>query len=106
MNHLGDITKIHGCTAPVVDVVIGGSPCQDLSIAGNRGVPDGGNEKTVCLDHFRGPTKMMVNRLKIDAFKSPGQPGREGDNNERNQIEALPVLRWCSHSQGHQGRLG
>lgn len=36
MNHLGDITKIHGCTAPVVDVVIGGSPCQDLSIAGKR----------------------------------------------------------------------
>ena len=36
MIHLGDITKIHGCTAPVVDVVIGGSPCQDLSIAGKR----------------------------------------------------------------------
>lgn len=36
MIHLGDITKIHGCTSPVVDVVIGGSPCQDLSIAGKR----------------------------------------------------------------------
>lgn len=36
MIHLGDITKIHGETAPVVDVVIGGSPCQDLSIAGKR----------------------------------------------------------------------
>lgn len=36
MIHLGDITKIHGGTAPVVDVVIGGSPCQDLSIAGKR----------------------------------------------------------------------
>ena len=36
MNHLGDITKIHGGTAPVVDVIIGGSPCQDLSIAGKR----------------------------------------------------------------------
>lgn len=36
MNHLGDITKIHGGTAPVVDAVIGGSPCQDLSIAGKR----------------------------------------------------------------------
>lgn len=32
MIHLGDITKIHGGTAPVVDVVIGGSHCQDLSI--------------------------------------------------------------------------
>ena len=36
MRHLGDITKIRGCAAPVVDVVIGGSPCQDLSIAGKR----------------------------------------------------------------------
>ena len=36
MIHLGDITKIRGCVAPVVDVIIGGSPCQDLSIAGKR----------------------------------------------------------------------
>ena len=36
MIHLGDITKIHGGEAPVVDAVIGGSPCQDLSIAGKR----------------------------------------------------------------------
>lgn len=36
MIHLGDITKIPGGEAPVVDVVIGGSPCQDLSIAGKR----------------------------------------------------------------------
>lgn len=36
MNHLGDITKICGKDAPVVNVIIGGSPCQDLSIAGKR----------------------------------------------------------------------
>lgn len=36
MKHLGDITKIDGGTAPVVEVVIGGSPCQDLSVAGRR----------------------------------------------------------------------
>ena len=36
MKHLGDITKIDGHTASVVDVVTGGSPCQDLSIAGKR----------------------------------------------------------------------
>ena len=36
MNHLGDITKINGAAAPVVDAVIGGSPCQDLSVAGKR----------------------------------------------------------------------
>ncbi len=36
MIHLGDITAISGYTAPPVDCVIGGSPCQDLSIAGKR----------------------------------------------------------------------
>ena len=41
MKHLGDITKISGHTAPIVDVVIGGSPCQDLSIAGKRAGLDG-----------------------------------------------------------------
>lgn len=36
MKHLGDITKIDGRTVPKVCVVIGGSPCQDLSVAGKR----------------------------------------------------------------------
>ena len=36
MKHLGDITKISGFGVPPVDVVIGGSPCQNLSIAGKR----------------------------------------------------------------------
>lgn len=36
MIHLGDITAIDGRTVPPVDVVIGGSPCQGLSIAGKR----------------------------------------------------------------------
>ena len=36
MIHLGDITKISGYTAPVVDCIIGGSPCQDISVAGKR----------------------------------------------------------------------
>ena len=41
MRHLGDITKISGYTAPIVDCVIGGSPCQDLSVAGKRAGLDG-----------------------------------------------------------------
>lgn len=36
MKHLGDITKINGAEASPVKVIIGGSPCQDLSIAGKR----------------------------------------------------------------------
>ena len=34
MKHLGDITKINGAEIEAVDVITGGSPCQDLSIAG------------------------------------------------------------------------
>ena len=36
MIHVGDITKLSGYDIPVVDVVTGGSPCQDLSVAGQR----------------------------------------------------------------------
>ena len=36
MKHVGDITKLSGYDIPVVDVITGGSPCQDLSVAGQR----------------------------------------------------------------------
>ena len=36
MKHLGDITKIDGAAVEPVEVIIGGSPCQDLSVAGKR----------------------------------------------------------------------
>ena len=36
MIHVGDITKLHGAELPPVDIICGGSPCQDLSVAGKR----------------------------------------------------------------------
>lgn len=36
MKHYGDITKINGADVPIVDIITGGSPCQDLSCAGLR----------------------------------------------------------------------
>ena len=36
MKHYGDITKINGACVPAVDIIVGGSPCQDLSVAGQR----------------------------------------------------------------------
>lgn len=41
MKHLGDICKINGAEIEIVDVITGGSPCQDLSIAGKRAGLDG-----------------------------------------------------------------
>ena len=36
MKHYGDITKISGYDVEPVDVITGGSPCQDVSVAGTR----------------------------------------------------------------------
>jgi len=36
MKHFGDITKLNGADLPIVDIITGGSPCQDLSVAGKR----------------------------------------------------------------------
>lgn len=58
IKHLGDITKINGAAVPPVEVIIGGSPCQDLSVAGKRAglggvvlgdrrVPNSSNENTI-----------------------------------------------------------
>jgi DNA (cytosine-5)-methyltransferase 1 len=36
MAHMGDITQLHGGTLPPVDIITFGSPCQGLSLAGQR----------------------------------------------------------------------
>ena len=36
MEQMGDITKLNGAYLPPVDIICGGSPCQDLSVAGAR----------------------------------------------------------------------
>ena len=33
MLHYGDITKLNGAILPPVDIICGGSPCQDCSVA-------------------------------------------------------------------------
>ena len=41
MLHVGDITKLNGAELPPVDIICGGSPGPDLSVAGARGgLPD------------------------------------------------------------------
>lgn len=36
MKNLGDIKQLNGSNIPIVDCITGGSPCQDLSVAGKR----------------------------------------------------------------------
>ena len=41
MKQYGDITKLNGYELDPVDLIVGGSPCQDLSVAGKRAGLDG-----------------------------------------------------------------
>ena len=41
MQHLGSVTDISGADVPPVDIITFGSPCQDLSVAGQRAGLDG-----------------------------------------------------------------
>lgn len=52
MIHLGDITEIDGRAVPAVDVVTGGSPCQNLSVAGNRKGLNG-DQSVLLLEQIR-----------------------------------------------------
>ena len=68
MKHLGDITKLDGAEIPVVDVITGGSPCQDLSVAGLRkGLKheENGDEETtrsgLFMDQLRIVKEMRAN---------------------------------------------
>ena len=52
MQHFGDITKLDGATLPPIDILAGGSPCQNLSVAGNRqGLA--GSESSLFLEQIR-----------------------------------------------------
>lgn len=50
MLHFGDVSKINGAEFPPVDIITFGSPCQDLSVAGQRKglkhIDKGGDETT------------------------------------------------------------
>ena len=64
MKHLDDITKISGYTAPIVDCIIGGSPCQDLSVAGKRAGLDG-ERSGLFMEQVR-IVKEMRNRERLN----------------------------------------
>lgn len=68
MKHLGDITKINGYEAPIVDIVTGGSPCQDLSVAGKREGLDG-ERSGLFMEQIR-----IVKEMR-DHDKSTGRTG-------------------------------
>ena len=53
MKHYGDITQIHGDTIEPVDIIVGGSPCQDLSVAGKRAGLQKGEMSSLFYEQIR-----------------------------------------------------
>ena len=63
MKHLGDITKINGAEIEPVEIITGGSPCQDLSVAGKReGLA--GERSGLFMDQARIVKEMRANDKK------------------------------------------
>lgn len=78
MKHLGDITKVKGNEIQPVDIIVGGSPCQDLSVAGLRkGIQHqehGDGETTrsgLAYEMFRIIKEMRNNETTDDAIRHP-----------------------------------
>lgn len=53
MEHVGDITKLHGGKLPPVDIITFGSPCQDLSVASGRRLGLAGERSGLFLEAIR-----------------------------------------------------
>lgn len=78
MKHLGDITKISGYDVEPVDCIIGGSPCQGLSVAGKRAGLDG--ERSGSLFDGTGGFPLIWERLN-----------GEGTARWASEIEEFPI---------------
>ena len=95
MKHLGDITKINGAEIEPVDVITGGSPCQDVSCAGKRSgmskvCPNcgwsavGNTEESVCpecgteLEYTRSGLFMEQIRVMKEMREHDRRTGRSG----------------------------
>lgn len=53
MKHYGSITDIDGAKVDPVDIICGGSPCQDLSVAGKQAGLDGGTRSHLFYEMVR-----------------------------------------------------
>lgn len=63
MKHLGDITKINWDEVEPVDCVTGGSPCQDLSVAGKR-AGLAGERSSLYMEQIRCIKELRQNDVK------------------------------------------
>ena len=53
MIHVGDIIKLKGADLPPVDIIAGGSPCQDLSVASTKRLGLAGERSGLFMEQIR-----------------------------------------------------
>ena len=70
MLHLGDIKKMDGGKIPKIEIITGGSPCQDMSIAGKREGLDGSRSNL-----FREQIRIVKEMRESD--KADGRTGSD-----------------------------
>lgn len=70
MKQLGDITKINGREIEPVDIIAGGSPCQDLSVAGKRAGLDG-ERSSLFMEQIR-----IIKEMRDETSKRADEPIR------------------------------
>ena len=124
MKHLGDINKLNGADLEPVTIIAGGSPCQDMSIAGKREGLDGSRsnlfrEQIRIIKEMResdraaGRTgtqirpRYMVWENVPGAFSSKGLPGSPPRNRQhhRRRIQCTsPSEGKMADSRMHHGR--
>ena len=98
MKHLGDITKINGGEIEPVDVIVGGSPCQDLSVAGKQAGLQGGTrshlfyEMTRIIKEMRDATNGKYPRYIV----WENVPGAFSSNQGRDFHEVLKAFVSCA----------
>lgn len=79
MQHIGDIGMVNGAELPPVDIISGGSPCQDMSIAGRRqGLK--GERSVLFMDYIRVVKEMRKKHGKPRYMVWENVPGAFSSN--------------------------
>ena len=106
MKHLGNILDINGAEIEPVDIICGGSPCQDLSVAGKqKGLHEGERshlffEMTRIIREMRGATNGKYPRYVI----WENVPGVFGSNNGNDFLAVLHAFAEIADPDVHVPR--
>ena len=74
--HMGDITRLDGAKLPPVDIICGGSPCQDLSVASCTRAGLAGARSGLFLEQIRVTKEMRDADIRRGRTAPDGSAGR------------------------------